>query len=67
MRVLVGFFVVSSMLVGALPVRGGDAPAVGTNAGDLCPDFELFDTEGAPVRLSDFRGRVVFLWLFASW
>ncbi len=31
------------------------------------PDFALADREGKPVRLSDFRGKKVLLWTWASW
>lgn len=34
-----------------------DAPVVG----DLAPDFELSDTHGSPVRLSELRGEAVML------
>lgn len=43
---------------------GSPAPvAVGTPA----PDFELQDLDGRTVRLSDFRGKVVFLNFWATW
>lgn len=31
------------------------------------PDFVLDDASGVPIRLSDFRGRVVLLSFFATW
>jgi cytochrome c biogenesis protein CcmG/thiol:disulfide interchange protein DsbE len=33
----------------------------------LAPDFTLSDSSGAPVRLSDFRGKVVLLNFWATW
>ena len=39
----------------------------GYDAGDSCPEFELLNTDGRAVRLSEFRGRVVVLHLFATW
>ncbi len=33
-------------------------------AGDLAPDFELPDQDGAPVRLSELRGRPVVLYFY---
>lgn len=42
-------------------------PREGFNAGDRCPDVELFNTRGRAVRLSEFRGRVVVLHLFTTW
>jgi peroxiredoxin len=38
--------------------------AAGVDVGDAAPDFTLADTEGTPVSLSDFEGKVVVLeWL----
>jgi peroxiredoxin len=36
-------------------------------AGKMAPDFHLNDLAGKPVSLSQFRGRVVFLNLWATW
>ncbi|BDG61169.1 hypothetical protein caldi_22590 [Caldinitratiruptor microaerophilus] len=43
--------------------RAGERPEVGYRA----PDFQVLDLEGRPVRLSDYRGDVVFLNFWASW
>ena len=36
-------------------------------AGDLAPDFELPSLTDGSVRLSDYRGRKVVLFMWASW
>ena len=33
----------------------------------MATDFEMFDANGKTVRLSDFKGRVVYLDVWASW
>ena len=35
--------------------------------GDVIQEFTLPDVEGKSVKLSDFRGKVIFIDLFASW
>jgi hypothetical protein len=34
-----------------------DAPQTHLKVGDIAPDFTLNDTNGTPVKLSDFRGK----------
>lgn len=45
------------------PAREVPAPKVGHPA----PDFTLNDLDGNPLRLSDLRGKVVFINFWASW
>jgi thiol-disulfide isomerase/thioredoxin len=40
---------------------------IGPRAGEIAPDFELSDFDGDRHRLSDFRGRVVYLNFWATW
>lgn len=46
---------------------GQDALQVGAQVGKLAPDFELSDFAGVRHRLSDFRGKVVYVNLWATW
>jgi thiol-disulfide isomerase/thioredoxin len=41
--------------------------SVGLEVGDVAPDFEFSSFEGERLRLSDFRGRPVFLNFWATW
>ncbi len=34
--------------------------------GDVAPDFTTVDHTGKEVRLSDLRGKVVWLWFYSS-
>ncbi len=40
---------------------------VGTEKGQLAPNFEISDYDGSRHRLSDFRGRVVYVNFWATW
>ncbi|HET8944394.1 MAG TPA: TlpA disulfide reductase family protein [Dehalococcoidia bacterium] len=48
------------------PIGRGDLE-VGAEVGKLAPDFELDDFDGVRHRLSDFRGKVVFINFWATW
>ncbi len=52
---------------GNLPQKSNSGLAEGPFAGELAPDFTLPDLNGKLVRLSDYRGKVVFLNFFATW
>lgn len=39
----------------------------GATVGQIAPDFTLIDLQGKPVKLSDFRGKPVFINFFATW
>ncbi len=43
------------------------AVRIGTNAGELHPDVLLPTIDGGTLRLSDYRGKKIFLFHFASW
>jgi thiol-disulfide isomerase/thioredoxin len=47
------------------PLHGG--LSVGLNEGQLAPDFEFSTFDGDRLKLSDFRGRPVFLNFWATW
>ncbi len=38
-----------------------------TSVGDVCPDFSLNTLSGGTFRLSDYRGKVVFINIWATW
>jgi len=42
-------------------------PSVGTEVGNLAPDFALLAPHGRTVRLSDFRGQPVWINFWAPW
>ena len=57
------FSLIGLLAAFALYNGGGGNVAVGS----VAPDFELKDPDGKLVRLSDFRGKFVFLNFWATW
>lgn len=51
-------------MLDASPASG--APKVGTDVGELAPDFEISGFDGTRHRLSDFRGKVVYINFWAT-
>lgn len=50
------------------PAHGSpEEPEVGTAQGQQHPDFLLPSLDGGFLRLSDYRGKRIFLFHFASW
>ena len=45
----------------------GETPEIGRDAGQMHPDFLLPNLDGGSGRLSDYRGKKVLLFHFASW
>jgi len=60
--------VVQACALSSPSVTGKEQEAtVGVNVGNLAPDFTLDDLEGGKVRLSELRGKVVFINFWATW
>lgn len=58
------FFAAMGMLAAFALYRAGSDPV---SIGALAPDFELKNRKGESVRLSDYRGKFVFLNFWATW
>ena len=61
--VIAGLFALATGSLMMLGVRSGP----GAQPGQIAPDFELPRLDGAPVALSQQRGRVVFVNFWATW
>lgn len=55
------------ILCALLGMFGHQDIEIGNKAGQMHPDFILPNIEGGFTRLSDFRGKKVLLFHFASW
>jgi thiol-disulfide isomerase/thioredoxin len=49
------------------PVNGAANLDIGSLAGQVAPDFEITDFDGHRHRLSEYRGKVVYLNFWATW
>jgi len=47
--------------------KAADGPSVGIKVGQIAPDIVGDDTEGRPMKLSDYRGKVVVLLFWGHW
>lgn len=61
------FRILAVLLLGSGLAVAADEPKVGLARGEMYPDFCLPDLDGKLHRLSDYRGKKVFLFHFASW
>ena len=59
------FFAVVGLLV--VYTIANYSGGVGAPIGSIAPDFELKDADGNLVKLSDYRGKLVFLNFWATW
>ena len=55
-----------SVLVGSF-ANAQQLPVMGTKTGEMYPDFVLPTVDGEVRQLSDYRGKPVLLFHFASW
>ena len=62
--VLVGF--IAGYFTYSEATRQGARPGI-VSVGDPAPDFSIKDESGNTVKLSDYRGKVVFLNFWATW
>lgn len=49
------------------PALAAENPTIGVKRGEMYPDFLLPTVDGDLKRLSDFRGKKILLFHFASW
>lgn len=64
-RAILGLAVLA--MTASSPARAGGVPTLGTDVGQIYPDFRLPKLDGSFGRLSDYRGKKVLLIHFASW
>ncbi|MDA3904221.1 MAG: TlpA disulfide reductase family protein [Desulfuromusa sp.] len=67
MRRLALIIVLLVLVGGAGYIYTNMPTVVSVVAGDIAPDFQLEDTEGNPVSLASFRGKVVMVNFWATW
>ncbi len=56
-----------ALVLDTLPAEGRGELPVGTQKGQLAPNFEISDYDGSRHRLSDFRGQAVYVNFWATW
>jgi len=62
------FFIIPFLLVSPFAAEAqARLPEIGTSVGSMYPDFKLPTLDDGLKRLSDYRGKKVLLFHFASW
>ena len=59
--------ILAVFVIAAGSANASDQPTVGTKVGEMFPDFLLPTVDGEYGRLSDYRGKKILLFHFASW
>ena len=59
--------IIAAVLTVVVELKAAGEPRVGFRRGEMCPDFILPRLDGGTLQLSDFRGKRVVLFHFASW
>ncbi len=67
MLLAVGLILYFGSVLYSSPDDVNDKPDIGTEEGEMYPDFYLQRLDGSYGRLSDYRGKKVILFQFASW
>jgi len=57
----------NALVLDTVSASGQPTLDIGPQVGKLAPDFEVSDFDGTRHRLSDFRGKVVYLNFWATW
>ena len=63
----VGVALCAQFLIAPGAAAAADRPELGMKKGQMHPDFILPTIDGKTLRLSDYRGKKVLLFHFASW
>lgn len=68
-EILIRLFACASLvMLGGLSEPGAEVmPPIGVDEGEMYPDFLLPTVDGDLKRLSDYRGKKILLFHFASW
>ena len=61
--------VVGAIVVASVTITGCESPPPpeGKRIGNLCPEIAGTDVDGNPIRLSDYRGKVVLVNFWGTW
>lgn len=66
-KAIIALVVTIAVIVVLLVVGGRKSKFEPVLEGEIAPDFTLSDLNGKPVKLSDYKGKIVFLNFWATW